>query len=99
MINELTENPADILLIVPPFSQIEIQSLAMHTLQAYGRKAGFTIKIFYANIHFNKLLGSEYNNFCEMNYFLLGERMFARAAWGDKTPNPINNDIQIQYHI
>jgi len=92
MIRELKEK-ADVLLIVPPFGQVEVQSLAVHTLQAIGEKYGYTIKIFYANMHLASHLGSDYNIFCQMNYFLLGERMFARAAWGDRVSNKIKDNI------
>lgn len=90
---DILQEKNTILLIVPPFAQVEFQSLAIHTLQALAKKEGFSVKIFYANIHLASILGPDYTSFCEMNYFLLGERMFAKAAWGDKVPNQIDKTI------
>ena len=50
-------HPADILLIVPPFAVIDSQSLAVHTLQAFGKKNGLSVQIFYANVHLRKVMG------------------------------------------
>lgn len=72
-----------VLLIVPPFASVEFQSLALHNLQALGRKNGYCVDILYLNMEFAKLLGEGYRTFCNLNYFLLGERVFAKAAWGD----------------
>lgn len=72
----------DLLLIVPPFLSAEIQSLAAHNLQAVSREAGYSCDIEYANISFFSHVGDIFNEFCNMNYFLLGERVFAKAAWG-----------------
>lgn len=92
MIKELHKE-ADVLLIVPPFGSVEIQALAAHTLQACARDIGFSFNISYLNFDFAKVLGSNYAEFCKMNYFLLGERMFAKAAWGDRVENQINDSI------
>lgn len=92
MIKELCKE-GDVLLIVPPFGSVEIQALAAHTLQACARDIGSTFEISYLNLHFAAELGDLYRDFCKMNYFLLGERVFARAAWEDKVNNQINKSI------
>ena len=74
----------DALIVVPPFAGLDRPSLAAHLLQACAREAGFTVHVLYANI----LLAA---NIGEINYeavcytptgALLGERFFARAAYG-----------------
>ncbi|WP_187759863.1 RiPP maturation radical SAM C-methyltransferase [Thiospirochaeta perfilievii] len=82
-----------ILLIVPPFGPIEFQSLGLHNLQALGRLNGFEVDILYANIHFASQIGEKYNSLCNMNYFLLGERIFARSAWGCSVDSLLNQEI------
>ena len=85
-IRGLTLLPAggDALIVVPPFAGLDRPSLAAHLLQACAREAGFTVHVFYANL----LLAA---NIGEINYeavcyaptgALLGERFFARAAFG-----------------
>jgi ribosomal peptide maturation radical SAM protein 1 len=76
--------PADLLLILPPFSLVEYPSLALHSLQAAARQAGFRVAVWYAGMDFAARLGPDYQLFCGQNYFLLGERVFARAAWGQR---------------
>ncbi|MGL1893226.1 MAG: RiPP maturation radical SAM C-methyltransferase [Spirochaetaceae bacterium] len=73
----------DLLLIVPPFFSPELQSLGLHNLQACARKEGFSTDIKYVNFELARRLGDNFKNFCVMNYFQLGERIFAKAAWGD----------------
>lgn len=81
IIPELTA-PADALLIVPPYAMTNYQSLAVHVLQSVAERAGFSVKIFYANIHYAAFLGELYPRICDSGPYLLGERSFARAAWG-----------------
>ncbi len=83
----------NVLLIVPPFGSCEIQSLAMHTLQACGKEAGYNVDILYANMEFAARIGDLYNDYCKMNYFLLGERPFAKTAWGDSVPEQFGKDL------
>jgi ribosomal peptide maturation radical SAM protein 1 len=92
MIESLTHS-ADALLIVPPFSQVSIQSLAVHTLQACAVKEGFSVRVFYAGMHLASRLGPLYTDICQMNYFLLGERLFARAAWGKQVARQTYDDL------
>lgn len=73
----------DILFLVPPFFSPDFQSLALHNLQACVRDAGYSADIRYLNFEVARRLGNYYNSFCQMNYFQLGERIFAKAAWGD----------------
>lgn len=74
----------DILFLVPPFFSTEFQSLALHNLQACTRAEGYSADIRYINFEVAKRFGEYYNLFCQMNYFQLGERIFAKAAWGDQ---------------
>lgn len=83
----------DLLLIVPPFATPEFQSLAAHNLQSVSRAAGFSCDIEYANISFFSSIGVIFNEFCRMNYFLLGERVFAKAAWGDDVPDQFSGNL------
>lgn len=73
----------DLLLIVPPFFSPEFQSLGLHNLQACAREEGFSTDIQYLNFEVSERFGDYYQSFCTMNYFQLGERVFAKAAWGD----------------
>lgn len=87
------------LIIVPPFASLDKPSLAAHILQSCGRKAGFEVKVLYANF----ILAAEIG---EMNYEMLcytpiqdmiGERLFASAAFnlpplgGDGFKDRLNN--------
>jgi ribosomal peptide maturation radical SAM protein 1 len=74
----------DTLIIVPAFAGLDRPSLAAHLLQACARRAGFAAPVLYANILLAARIG-------EINYeavcytptgALLGERFFARAAYG-----------------
>ncbi|MBI9099627.1 MAG: RiPP maturation radical SAM C-methyltransferase [Spirochaetaceae bacterium] len=85
--------PADILLIVPPFSLPDSQSLAVHTLQAFASQKGFSVQIFYANIHFAKVLGKDYEALCNSSTALVGERVFSKAAFGDEGKNSLHENI------
>lgn len=85
---KLLKRPADVLLIVPPYSQVTIQSLGIHNLQACARRAGFTVRVFYASLFLAAYQGEKYADVCHINHFLLGERLFAKAAWGDEVPEP-----------
>jgi ribosomal peptide maturation radical SAM protein 1 len=77
-------NDADALIIVPPFVGLERPSLAAHVLQACARQKGFQVQVFYANLAAAKEIGEEtyYNAFWKTSDVVLGERVFARAAYG-----------------
>ena len=77
----------DVLLVVPPFFDVATPSLAVHILQACAREAGYTASVLYANILLAAMLGVE--DYTEVGFprvyppqALLGERLFARAAYG-----------------
>src|SRR5947208_2927939 len=74
----------DALIVVPPFAGVDRPSLAAHTLQACARQAGFNVRIFYANMHLASRIGdSAYEAICYApTSALLGERFFARSAYG-----------------
>lgn len=75
----------DALLIVPPVASIDMASIGVHVLQACARKAGFSVNVFYANINYSSFIGTEkYLPLMDFNHFywIMGERIFARAAYG-----------------
>ena len=73
----------DALILVPPFAGIRTPSLAAHLLQASARRAGFAVGVLYANMAFAAQADrDDYDALCEGNRELLGERVFAAAAYG-----------------
>ncbi len=70
--------------MVPPLAGIERPSLAVHVLQACARARGHEVRIAYANLRFAARIGErQYAAFEHMPMtWLLGERLFARSAWG-----------------
>jgi ribosomal peptide maturation radical SAM protein 1 len=78
-----TRRDADVLLIVPPFQALKNPSLAVHLLQACGRKAGFRVQVFYANLLLASLIGEKaYARICDApGEAFAGERFFARCAF------------------
>jgi ribosomal peptide maturation radical SAM protein 1 len=74
----------DALIILPPFAPLEMPSLGVHILQSCGRKAGFEVKVLYANIAFAAEIGE--SNYQALNrnltVDLLGEKIFSLAAYG-----------------
>ncbi|MBN2656416.1 MAG: RiPP maturation radical SAM C-methyltransferase [Spirochaetales bacterium] len=81
----------DVLLVIPPFAMTNYPSLAAHILQAEGRKAGFAVSLFYANLIFAEWAGDKYESLCGGTPGLPGESVFAPAAWGIEKPG-INTD-------
>jgi len=75
--------PADVLLIVPPFAELNQPSLGVHLLQACGRKAGFRVKVLYANLLLARVIGERaYEKICAPpSGSFAGERFFARCAY------------------
>jgi ribosomal peptide maturation radical SAM protein 1 len=74
----------DALIIVPPFCELHYPSLGAHTVQACARAAGFDVRVFYANLHFAAMIGpATYSRTCRaFRGTFVGERLFARAAYG-----------------
>ena len=74
----------DALIILPPFAPLEMPSLGVHILQSCGRKAGFEVKVLYANIAFAAKIGESNYQAINRNITidLLGERIFSLAAYG-----------------
>ena len=76
--------PARVLIIVPPFAFIDRPSLGVHLLQGVGRRLGVDVQVLYANMLFAGFVGHGlYEALSNMSYSLfMGERLFARAAFG-----------------
>ena len=76
--------PADVLLVVPPFSTLIYPSLGAHLLQAIGGRAGARIQVLYANVLLAAEIGRPgYELICDSSLAaLLGERFFVRLAYG-----------------
>lgn len=74
----------DALIILPPFAPLEMPSLGVHILQSCGRKAGFEVKVLYANIAFAAEIGESNYQAISRNLTvdLLGEKVFSLAAYG-----------------
>lgn len=83
-IAELLRPEADILFVVPPFAWLHRPALGVHLLQALARKAGREAQVLYANFLFARHFDEgTHNTVAQMQYGLfLGERLFARAAFG-----------------
>ncbi|MDC0681388.1 RiPP maturation radical SAM C-methyltransferase [Sorangium atrum] len=75
---------ADALLIVPPFARLDLPHLGLHLLQACARRAGFEVAVLYAGMYLAREIGdAAYYAIAESaTPHLLGERIFARAAYG-----------------
>ncbi|HUP42767.1 MAG TPA: RiPP maturation radical SAM C-methyltransferase, partial [Thermoanaerobaculia bacterium] len=76
--------PADALIVVPPFAGLDRPSLGAHLLQACARVRGFRVEVLYANLQFAAEIGEiRYQAVCfAPTSFLLGERVFAATAYG-----------------
>ncbi len=83
--------PARVLIVVPPFAQIDRPALGVHLLQAIARRQGVEVQVLYASMLFAAYVGAPmYNVLSSTSYHLfIGERMFSRAAFG--TP-PMGHD-------
>jgi ribosomal peptide maturation radical SAM protein 1 len=73
--------------------------MGAHILQACCKQAGFSIQIFYANILFASHIREEYEILCNINYSLNGERIFARAAFGNQDHEMIHENVYNNSHI
>ena len=74
----------DALILVPPFFELRYPSLSAHVLQACARAAGFRVRVFYTNLRFASHIGLQrYRTLQQARPgTFLGERVFARAAYG-----------------
>ena len=74
----------DVIIIVPPFFELQYPSLGAHVLQACARAAGFRVRVLYANLLFASFIGvSRYRTFSQAPLgTFVGERLFARSAYG-----------------
>jgi ribosomal peptide maturation radical SAM protein 1 len=78
----MLQDGGDALIVVLPFQDPRVPSLAAHLLQGCARQAGLEVSVFYANLVFARWLGLEdYELLCCPTPELYGERVFARAAW------------------
>jgi ribosomal peptide maturation radical SAM protein 1 len=75
---------ADVLIIVPPFANLDRPSLAAHLLQSIAGRAGIEVAVLYANVLLAATMGVDnYAAICRAPpHQLLGERFFARSAYG-----------------
>ena len=74
---------AEVLLVVPPLAHLTWPSLGVHVLQACARAAGFRVAVLYANVLYAAQVGAlRYADLANApTDWLLGERLFARAAF------------------
>lgn len=74
------------LIIVPPFAGLRWPSLGVHLLEACAARAGFGVRVLYANLALAAAIGEE--TYEAIGCFgrdadeLIGERFFAAAAYG-----------------
>ncbi len=73
-----------VLILVPPFAGLDRPAIGPHVLQACARRAGFELRIEYANISFAERIGeATYHRICYgPTTGLAGERVFAQLAHG-----------------
>lgn len=74
----------DALLVVPPFAHLTWPAQGVHSLQAAARREGLRVGVLYLNIYLAARVGPAlYGTLANAPMdWLLGERLFARAAWG-----------------
>lgn len=76
----------DALILVPPFTALNLPALSAHLLQAWAAREGLVVRILYTHLLFARRVGREtYDAFSRRSTFdlsLPGERVFARAAHG-----------------
>jgi ribosomal peptide maturation radical SAM protein 1 len=74
----------DALLVVPPFALHDRPLLGVHILQAVAKRAGYSVQVLYTNLLFAAYFGVEiHRNLSNAGVMsLLGERLFARVAFG-----------------
>ena len=76
--------PAEVLFIVPPFALLDRPALGVHLLQAVARRAGVEAQVLYTNLWFAACFDEgTHSTVTKLQHGLfLGERLFARAAFG-----------------
>lgn len=74
----------DLLLIVPPFGSLHDVAFGPHLLQALAGQHGYKADILYLNLLLASAIGVEQYDeiYNAPESWLLGERLFARCAWG-----------------
>lgn len=74
----------EILFIVPPFVTTRTPILGPHILQSIAREKGYKTDILYVNLLLASIIGLDlYESICYGQPFrMLGERLFARSAYG-----------------
>jgi len=87
---------ADAVIVIPPFAGLDRPSLAAHLLQACARREGFKVRVLYASLALAEVIGAIiYQALCYApTSALLGERCFARAAYGAPAPGPANTLVE-----
>ncbi|WP_299455938.1 RiPP maturation radical SAM C-methyltransferase [uncultured Microscilla sp.] len=74
----------DILIIVPPFYNIGFIALGPYLLQAIAKEHGYKVDVLHLDLLLANLIGIE--DYIEIqespSFWMLGERMFARSAYG-----------------
>lgn len=84
LLNRFNLKESDILLVVPPFWDLDMPCLGIHQLQAAAREAGFEARVLYSNMLFAREIGIEayIELTMSIDMKMTGERIFAREAWG-----------------
>ena len=75
---------ADVVIVVPPFAHVDRPALGPHLLQAIAAEHGVSVRVAYANLQVAARVGLDrYAAICFGPIpALVGERLFARAAYG-----------------
>jgi ribosomal peptide maturation radical SAM protein 1 len=80
-----TTKGCDCVIIVPPFASVARPALGPHILQQMALLEGLCVSVLYSNLIFARMIGVElYERICDQTNrsWLIGERIFARAAHG-----------------
>lgn len=90
----LATGRARLLVVVPPFASPDRPSIGGHIIARVASDNGFAAEILYANLSFAALLGlRDYTRLCHApTGHLIGERIFARAAYGDSAPAQLEEE-------
>jgi len=74
----------EILLLVPPFVSLYGTILGPHLLQTLAKEKGYKVDLLYLTVLLAPIIGLEdYERICTApQYWMLGERLFARSAYG-----------------
>ncbi|UCH93039.1 MAG: RiPP maturation radical SAM C-methyltransferase [Candidatus Aminicenantes bacterium] len=84
----------DVLLLVSPLLWTKMPLLSLHMLQSVCRRAGITTHVLYSNLLYSLITGSDlHNRIAIEDYLLLGESLFAEAAFG----HPAVMDFMAKY--